>query len=113
MFRERDAHIRGAGPAWALRIEVERSALVTVNLSEATVQQWLEAERAALVGSVLPRDSPINAMFNRTFGESRTREEFHEQVLSRGRPGPRWHRGSLEASPRRGVRMSAGGAQRR
>jgi hypothetical protein len=55
MFRERDAHIRGAGPAWALRIEVERSALVTVDLSEATVQQWLEAERAALVGSLLPR----------------------------------------------------------
>jgi hypothetical protein len=79
MLRERDAHIKAIGPAWALRLEVVESSLIVVDVSAPTVQQWLDEERAALVGSMLPRDNPLNAILSSSF-DGRTREEFHQQV---------------------------------
>jgi hypothetical protein len=80
ILRDRDEHLKGAGPTWELRLEVEASSLVTVDLSEPVVQQWLDAERQDLVGTLLPQGNPLNAIFGKSFGDNRTREEFHQEV---------------------------------
>jgi hypothetical protein len=79
MLRERDAHVRGAGPAWALRLEV-------VKKQRPDRRRCLGSDGAAVARPGAsgarridaPRSNPLNAFLNSTDG--RTREQFHQQV---------------------------------